>query len=216
LSSSRRRNSFLAGALLLALASPALAQKKTLALEDLTADPPLAGRAVTGLAWLPDGRHFSYVVRRGAGEDTAASELVVEDARTGSRAPAIPAQGLTLPVEAPDKAEVAPGVERQPARPGKATLEGYRWSPDGKAVLLSGGNDLWLFQTADKSLKRLTSNSDPEEFPTFSPDGRRVAFVRKHDLYALEIASGRETRLTTDGADLGLRGGAGQPHGPLL
>src|SRR5438128_198222 len=93
LSSSHRRNSLLACALLVALASPALAQKKTLALEDLTADPPLAGRAVTGIAWLPDGRHFSYVVRRGAGEEAAASELVVEDARTGSKAPAIPAQG---------------------------------------------------------------------------------------------------------------------------
>jgi dipeptidyl-peptidase-4 len=196
---SRRRNAFLAFALLSALASPAWAQKK-LALEDLTADPPLFGRSVTGLAWLPDGRHFSYVVRRGSGEE-AASELVVEDARTGRKTPAIPAQSLSLPAEAADKPEVAPGVERRPARPGKATLEGYRWSPDGKTVLLTGGNDLWLFQISDKSLKRLTRDSDPEEFPSFSPDGRRVAFVRKNDLYALEIASGKETRLTTDGAE---------------
>jgi len=187
-------------ALFAVLVSPAWAQKKTLALEDLTAEPPLAGRAVTGLAWLPDGRHFSYAVRRGTGED-AASDLVVEDARTGQKTPVVTAQSLTLPAEPADKSEIASGVERQTARTGKATLEGYRWSPDGKAVLLSGNNDLWLFQSADKSLKRLTHDSDPEEFPTFSPDGRRVAFVRKHDLYVLEIASGKETRLTTDGAE---------------
>jgi dipeptidyl-peptidase 4 len=200
LSSSPRRTLWLACLLLLALASPAWAQKKKLALEDLTAGPPLSGRGVTGLAWLPDGRRFSYIMRQGSGEE-ALSELVVEDARTGQRTQAVTAQSLTLPAEPAEKAEAAPGVERQPAWPGKATLEGYRWSPDGKAVLLSGNNDLWLFQIADKSLKRLTRGSDPEEFPTFSPDGRRVAFVRKHDLHVLEIASGKETRLTTDGAE---------------
>lgn len=200
MSSSRRRNPFLVCALLVVLASPAWAQKKKLALEDLTADPPLSGRSVTGLAWLPDGRRFSYIVRQGSGEE-ALSELVVEDARTGQKTQAVTAQSLTLPAEPAEKTEAAPGVERQPARPRKATLEGYRWSPDGQVLLLSGANDLWLYQAADKSLKRLTRTPEPEEFPTFSPDGRRVAFVRKNDIHVLEIASGKETRLTTDGAE---------------
>jgi hypothetical protein len=94
LSSSPRRTLWLACLFLLALASPAWAQKKRLALEDLTADPPLSGRGVTGLAWLPDGRHFSYIVRQGSGEE-ALSELVVEDARTGQKTQAVTAQGET-------------------------------------------------------------------------------------------------------------------------
>ena len=200
MSSSRRRNPWLACVLFLVLAAPAWAQKKKLAVEDLTAEPPLAGRGVTGLAWLPDGRHFSYVVRQGT-EDDAPSELVVEDARTGQKAPGVTAQDLKLPAEPTENAEVAPGVERQPARPRRASLEGYRWSPDGQTLLLTGDRRLWLYHAADKSLKRLTRNTDPEELPTFSPDGRRVAFVRKNDIYVLEIASGVETRLTADGAE---------------
>ena len=200
MSSHPRKTRWAACLLLLFLASPAWAQKKKLALEDLTADPPLSGRVVTGLAWLPDGRRFSYIVRQGSGEE-APSELVVEDARTGQKTPAVTAQSLTLPAEPAEKTEVAPGVERQPARPRRATLEGYHWSPDGQAVLLSGANDLWLYQAADRTLKRLTHTPEPEEFPSFSPDGRRVAFVRKNDIHVLEIASGKETRLTTDGAE---------------
>ena len=186
--------------LLLVLAAPAWAQKKKLALEDLTAEPPLAGRQITGLAWLPDGRHFSYVVRQGT-EDDAPSELFVEDARTGQKSAGVTAQDLKLPAESPEKAEVAPGVERQPATPRRAGLEGYRWSTDGQTLLLTGDRRLWLYHAADKSLKRLTRGADPEELPTFSPDGRRVAFVRKNDIYVFEIASGVETRLTTDGAE---------------
>jgi hypothetical protein len=116
LSSSRRRNPWLACVLLLVLAAPAWAQKKKLTLEDVTAEPPLAGRGVTGLAWLPDGRHFSYVVRQGT-EDDAPSELFVEDARTGQKARGVAAQDLKLPAESTEKAEAVPGVERPPARP---------------------------------------------------------------------------------------------------
>ena len=35
-----------------------------------------------------------------------------------------------------------------------------------------------------------------------SPDGQRAGFVRDHDLWVRELASGQETRLTTDGVEL--------------
>ena len=40
----------------------------------------------------------------------------------------------------------------------------------------------------------------------FSPDGRRVAFTRHGDLYAVEVAGGREIRLTQTGSDTVLNG----------
>ena len=41
---------------------------------------------------------------------------------------------------------------------------------------------------------------------TFSPDSSMLAFTRANDLYVIDIATGRETRLTNDGSDLILNG----------
>ncbi|HSE64028.1 MAG TPA: hypothetical protein VLG15_10520, partial [Thermoanaerobaculia bacterium] len=60
------------------LASPPLeGQKRELTIEDLTAEPPIAGRPVSGVAWIGRGERFSYVVKKGSGDD-APSELWVE------------------------------------------------------------------------------------------------------------------------------------------
>jgi dipeptidyl-peptidase-4 len=203
---------------LLLFASPTWAQKKKLALEDLTAEPPLSGRRAAGVAWLPAGDRFSFTLRKGSEEETI-SELVVEDTKTGVKVTVVAAESLTLPEE-PRPAEVAPGVEKEPPKSSesgprgerqarrlrRASLEGYRWSPDGKSILLSGDNDLWLYRLTERRLEHLTRGRDAEEFPTFSPDGRRVAFVRKNDLFTVELASRQEKRLTSDGAEHVLNG----------
>ena len=41
---------------------------------------------------------------------------------------------------------------------------------------------------------------------TYSPDSTKLAFTRDNDLYVVDIASGKETRLTFDGTDLILNG----------
>jgi len=41
---------------------------------------------------------------------------------------------------------------------------------------------------------------------TYSPDSTKLAFTRDNDLYVLDIASGKETRLTNDGSDVILNG----------
>ncbi|MDQ2980550.1 MAG: S9 family peptidase [Acidobacteriota bacterium] len=184
-----------------ALLAPAAgkAAGRKLSIEDLTAEPPIAGRALTGLAWRPHAAEFSYVIRKTGEDEKAISELWIEDEKGGRRL-LLGAPALQLPAE-PRSGEAAPGVEKQPqpARGRQLPLEGYRWSPDGQAVLLSGDHDLWIFRVAAGRLDRVTRGPEDEEFPAFSPDGRRVAFVRKNDLYALELSTGRETRLTSDG-----------------
>ena len=41
---------------------------------------------------------------------------------------------------------------------------------------------------------------------TYSPDSTKIAFTRNNDLYMVDIATGRETRLTFDGSELILNG----------
>ncbi|MDB5229932.1 MAG: family peptidase, partial [Chitinophagaceae bacterium] len=59
-----------------------------------------------------------------------------------------------------------------------------------------------FYKSEDGKEKQLTNNKDEEKNPTLSPDGQKVAFTRNNDLYTLDVTSGKETRLTSDGTDL--------------
>ncbi|GMU65177.1 MAG: peptidase S9 [Acidobacteriota bacterium] len=80
------------------------------------------------------------------------------------------------------------------------TLDAFAFRPASTDLLLTAGGDLWLWTPGSKQVRRLTTSpDDEEEYPELSPDGRRVAFSRAADLWVLELAGGRETRLTEDG-----------------
>jgi dipeptidyl-peptidase 4 len=74
--------------------------------------------------------------------------------------------------------------------------------PAAGLYLYSAGTDLYYLDTRAKVFKRLTSTPAEEHTPVFSPDGKHIAFTRDHDLFSVEIATGKETRYTMDGASL--------------
>lgn len=203
----RLRASLLAAAVaggVLVVPAAGEAQKRKLSIEDLTAEPPIAGRPVTGVTWIGRGERFSYAMRKGAG-DTSPSELWVEETATGKKRRVVTSAALALPDE-PEPEKGPPQEEKKTAKGRTASLEGYAWSPDGRRVLVTGGDDLWLYDAGAGRLERITRSREKEELPSFSPDGRRVAFVRSNDLYAIELGGRRETRLTRDGGDLVFNG----------
>jgi hypothetical protein len=137
----------------------------------------LAWRA-TDTAWRPDGAWLAYLWKDAAGDRS----LRAVDAADG--AIVLNLEFSTL-VPAGESAAIAPTE--------------YRWAPGSDALLLGSGGDLFLYRLADGSLRRLTRTEAIESAPAFSPDGGRIAFSRAADLWALDLASGRETRLTADG-----------------
>ena len=74
------------------------------------------------------------------------------------------------------------------------------------SFLLSSGEDLFVFSGNSKTATRLTRNADEELEADFSPNGKMVSFVRGNDLFVVNVASGKETRLTKDGAKTLLNG----------
>ena len=79
-------------------------------------------------------------------------------------------------------------------------LDEYAWSPKGDSLLLASEGDLYLLPAGGK-LRRLTETEAEETQPAFSPDGGRLAFIRDFDLHVLDLRTGRETALTTDGEE---------------
>lgn len=50
-------------------------------------------------------------------------------------------------------------------------------------------------------LRRVRSSDKPREHIGLSPGGRYLSFIRENDLHVVSVESGRETRLTRDGAE---------------
>ena len=125
----------------------------------------------------------------------------------GTKVDAVSGRSTRLFDPAPmEKALAAlPGVRRDEAaqisRGGRITL-----NPDFTGALLTIAGDLYSYDFASAKASRLTTTPGDEEEATFSPDGRLVAFVRGHNLYVVDVASGREQALTTDGTDQILNG----------
>jgi dipeptidyl-peptidase-4 len=150
--------------------------------------PDASGRRPSLAAWSPDGKRLAYVWdEKGDGSEKSLWSL---DLATGR------SEALLRPGELG-----APGKDAKDGKEGKTEIAEYSWSPQGDALLVVAGGDLYLESLAGHTLRRLTRTAAEEEAPHFSPDGRRIAFVRGFDLYVLDVASGAETRLTTDGQE---------------
>ncbi|MEP6983156.1 MAG: DPP IV N-terminal domain-containing protein, partial [Sphingomicrobium sp.] len=73
------------------------------------------------------------------------------------------------------------------------------WAPDGKSVLAPVDGDLYLAEAASGSVRRLTNTPATEIDAHVSEAGRYVSFVRDQNLYAIDLSTGTERPLTTDG-----------------
>ncbi len=82
-----------------------------------------------------------------------------------------------------------------------------QWSSSGGELLYLSGGDLFLIHLATAKWEQLTTTPDYEHDPKLSPDGKMISFRRGWDLYTLEIATRRETRLTSDGTESLRNGG---------
>jgi dipeptidyl-peptidase-4 len=75
----------------------------------------------------------------------------------------------------------------------------YQMNPAQTGVLLNYRNDLYFYELGADSALRLTSGPEEEVEEDFSPDGRMVSFVRNNNLYVVDLQTGRERALTSDG-----------------
>jgi dipeptidyl-peptidase-4 len=172
-------------------ALPAAADRITL--DRLQADPALSGPRMNNLAVSPDGERVSFL--RARDDDQFRMDLWEYNVKAKSIRQLVDSRKL-MPVENLSLEEKA-----RRERTHTASLSGivsYSWSPDGKQLLVPIAGDLYLVDVARPDAPRKIASGNIGD-PQISPKGRYVSFVREQNLFVIDLASGRERQLTTDG-----------------
>lgn len=152
------------------------AQKK-ITVDDYTLKNTFEVKTVLGVNWMNDGRYYTAL------ED---NKVVKYDVTTGEPVETIVNGSLLAP---------------------SLSIDDYKFSDDeSKILLLTDRQPVFrrsytavfhVYHIASTSIGRLSNGR--QAYGTFSPDGTKVAFTRNNNLFWVDLASGRETQITTDG-----------------
>jgi len=166
-----------------------LSAQKTLTNREIWYTPTFSAEGVGGLASMKDGLHYTAL-------EADADEAVINQYayRTGTKVATL-ARGNDL-VAAGSKSPV--------------DMDGYGFSGDEKRMMIETGSEPiyrysyyaynYVFDRASKKLVALADVTKPKQrLATFSPDGSRAAFVRDNNLYVVDLATMKETQVTSDG-----------------
>ncbi|WLI90146.1 S9 family peptidase [Massilia sp. R2A-15] len=173
------------------LAAPAFAERLTL--DRIQADPALSGPGVRNLRVSPDGEHITFL--RGREDNQFQLDLWEFNMKDKTTHRLVDSK-LLVPNESISLEEKA---RRERAR--TASLSGilnYSWSPDGKQLLVPIAGDLYLVEAAHPEKARKVASGNVAD-PKISPKGRYVSFVRNQNLVVIDLTTGAEKQLTTDG-----------------
>jgi dipeptidyl-peptidase-4 len=177
--------------LALAAAAPAsAAQLPKLTIDRVNGQPSLSGAVLARLAWHPDGRRLTWVRRTGE----SGSSIEALDLRTGKTAVLL------------DGAKVLAPAAAGSGEPKPLPLSGATWMPDGHTLLVPASGDIFVADVRTGSVRALVRTPEEEEYAEASPDGTKVAFLRGSDLWVVDVASGRQARLTKGGSETLLNG----------
>ena len=195
----------LAALVALPAATPLTAQEphapEVLTVEDYARAERALGRHAESLvdgvpgdvSWLADGR-ATYRVSTPEG-----GEFVVVDPENGTRAPAFDHDRLAQALGQ------ATGRELEGA---DLPFSSFQMSEDGRRIALelppadaASQSAVYTCDLTSNACSEMASRREPPEHSVVSPDGARAAFIRDHDLWVVELETGEETRLTTDGVE---------------
>jgi dipeptidyl-peptidase-4 len=178
---------------LLAALSAAPASAERLTLDRIYADPALSGPGVRSLGVSPDGERVTFL--RGRADNQFQLDLWEYNMKDKTTHRLVDSKKL-VPLENLSLEEKA---RRERAR--TASLSGilsYSWSPDGKQLLVPIAGDLYLVDVNKPDAARKVASGNVGD-PKISPKGRYVSFVRDQNLFVIDLATGQERQLTTDG-----------------
>ncbi len=195
-------NKFLLPALAIAFTATAYAQAPALTLKDYEHAESMMGYNTAPYVdganirpnWLPgDKLWYRVLTAKGA-------EFVLVDPAKGTRSPAFDHQKMAAALS------TATGTKYSAD---KLPIQAIMPSADGKSVSFYANGKAWKADLQNYTLSEDATQRMPRPMAmgrrggvyngVASPDGKRFAFIRNYNLWVRDLASGKETQLTTDG-----------------
>ncbi len=172
----------------------AMADKLTI--DRIYEDPPLSGDSPRGMSISPDGKQVGYL--RGSDDDQYQLNLWAYDVNVGEARLLVNSRQLVSEEVLTDKEKARRERKRMASYHG---ILHYEWSPDSRKLLFPLGRALYLYDLTADSANAIRTVVDGEYVldPKVSPQGQYVSFVRDQNLYVIDLLSGDERQLTTDG-----------------
>jgi len=179
-----------------------LAISSTVAADELPvarvfAPPALDGPAPRGVKISPDGTLISYLKPETADQTTF--DLWVQPLKGGQERLLIDGSKVE-----PKDALLSEAEKSRRERERTAGAHGvidYAWDDVGARILIPAGGNLYLADARSGDVKKLGDTGGDATDAKLSAKGGYVTYVRDQNLHALDIATGQDVAITTEGRD---------------
>ncbi len=170
-------------------------QKKSISFNQIF-DRTFSPEGIQNVNWMKDGQYYTALVR-----SNSDIELRKYDILTGDYEVLVATSGL--------KAE---------EREDPIIIQDYQFSADEKKLLIKTDVErIWRRSTKENyfihdletgETTKLTQSKEKQQYAQLSPAGDKAAFVQHNDLYLVDLETGEEKAITTDGEENKIINGA--------
>lgn len=162
-----------------------IAQKKEITLEDLFQKNSFTAKRIYGIRSMKNGEHYTA---QGANE--TGQFIAMYEYKTGNAVDTVLKNTWLKGKE--------PGIG----------IEDYQFSADENKILITSAaeqiyrhstrENYYIYDRKTKSTTFISANGK-QMYAEFSPDGSKIGFVRDNNIFVYDVASKKETQITTDG-----------------
>ncbi len=172
-----------------------LAAGDELPIERVFSPPALNGSAPRGVQLSPDGAFVTYLKPEPGDQTTFdlwALPIKGGAARRLIDGSAVEPKGSVL-------TEAEKGRRERQRIAGDHGVVQYMWDEAGDEILIPAGGQLYLAHAKSGEVTQLGDTGGAAIDAQISPRGRYVTYVQNQNLHAIDVRSGRQVKLTTEG-----------------
>jgi dipeptidyl-peptidase-4 len=176
---------------------PSLAHAEDLPIARVFAAPALNGPTPRGVELSPDGKYVTYL--KPEPDDQTTFDLWALPVAGGDARRLI--EGAKLEPKGAVLTEAEKSRRERQRVAGEHGVISYEWDEKGEAILIPAAGKLYLADPAAGTVKPLGDTGGGATDAKISPKGGYVTYVRDQNLHVLDLKTGTDQALTTEGKD---------------